>query len=46
MTAANGRKYAVIDSDAVAGDTSKEDPSSGSIATVIPAPNGPRNAPA
>ena len=46
MTAANGRKYAVTDSDAVPGATPYDDPSSGSIATVIPAPKGPRNAPA
>ncbi len=45
MIAANGSVYAVTDSDAVDGETLNEVPSSGSMATVTPPPNGPRKAP-
>jgi hypothetical protein len=46
MNSANGSRYAVTDSDAVPAEIPYVSPSSGSIATVTPPPNGPRNAPA
>lgn len=45
ITAAKGSRYAVTDIDAVPADTPWVAPSSGSIATVTPPPNGPRKAP-